>query len=65
MDFGKGCTDDNGFIFDRIFIILAGNEDSDKILDGFDLGADGTIQMRFTGLSVSCRHVMVKMLSGR
>ena len=57
IDFQKCCPDDSDLIFDLIFVRLTGNKDSHKILDKFVFGADQTIQMRVTFLSVSHRHV--------
>ena len=51
------------FIFDRIFVRLADNEDSHKILEAFYFGADRTIHMGLTCPLVSHRHKMAKMLS--
>ena len=48
IDLEKCCPDDNDYIFDQIFIRLTGNEDSHKILDKFDFGADRTIHLRVT-----------------
>ena len=56
--------DDNDFIFDQIFIRLAGNEDSHKILDKFDFGSDQSIHLRVTCHLVSIRHIMQKVMSG-
>ena len=39
------------FIFDRMFIRLAGNEDNHKILVKLDFGSDPTIGMRATLVS--------------
>ena len=39
----KKFRHDSPFIFDRIFIKLADNEDRDKILDEFDIRPDQTI----------------------
>ena len=47
IDFGKYPYDSN-FIFDRIFIRLAGKEDSNTILDEFHFWADRTIHIRVT-----------------
>ena len=52
------------FIFDRIFIRLAGNEDSHKIMVRLDFGSDPMIGMRVTCHLVSVRHIIGKMLSG-
>ena len=46
LDYGFGTMTTT--TFDRIFIRLAGNEDSHKILDVFDFGADRIIHMRVT-----------------
>ena len=43
MNLGKGWPDDSDFSFDRIFIRLAGNENSHKILDEFVFGTNRTI----------------------
>ena len=45
---GKCCWEDSNFIFDGIFIKLAGNEVSHKILEGFEFLADRTIVMSVT-----------------
>ena len=37
---GTCCSEDSDFMFDRIFVKLAGNEDSHKISDEFDCGPD-------------------------
>ena len=39
---------ESDFIFDRIFLILAGNENIDKISDEFDFGPDWTIHFGVT-----------------
>ena len=65
IDFGKCCPDDSNVIFDRNFIRLAGNEDSQNILEEFEFGSDRTIHMRVTSSLVPHRHIMGKMLSGR
>ena len=39
---GKPCDHSNSFIFDWFFLILAGNEDNHKILDGFEIGQYST-----------------------
>ena len=41
IDFGK-CLDNSHFIFDQIFMRLAGNEDSHEISDKFEFGLDWT-----------------------
>ena len=64
IDFGKCCLDNSDLLFDRLFIRLAGNMDSYKILDKFHIGADQTIHMRVAYSSVSHRHTLEKMLSG-
>ena len=64
IDLGELCPDNSDFIFGRIFIILADNEDSNKILDVLDFGANRTVHMIVTCLVVSHRHVMGKTLSG-
>ena len=45
---GKMFQGDSDFIFDRILIKLAGNEDSHKISDKFDFGPISTIDMNVT-----------------
>ena len=64
IDLGKCCVN-NHFIFYRIFIRLAGKEDSHKILDKFSFGADLIIHMRVTCPLVSHRRIMGKMFSRR
>ena len=59
----KCCPDYSDFIFDQIFIRLAGNEDSRKILDEFNFKADRMIHRRVTCPLVSNRHIMGKILS--
>ena len=39
---GKCCQHSSGFIFNRIFFILAGKEDNHKISDEFDFRPDST-----------------------
>ena len=39
---GKCCEHASAFIFDRIFFILAGNEDNHDISDKFEFGPDLT-----------------------
>ena len=58
IDLGKCCPTDSEFIFDRIFIRLAGSEaeHSHKIFNEFDFGSDWTIHMRVTCHFVSVRH---------
>ena len=51
--------------FDRIFIRLAGNEDSYKILDELAIEADRAITIRVTCPLVFRRHKIGKMLSGQ
>ena len=45
---GKCCYHFSALIFDWIFIILAGNEDSPKILTKFDFGPDDTLHCGVT-----------------
>ena len=45
---GKCCPEDSDFIFYRIFVKLAGNENSHKISHGVDFGPDRTIHFGFT-----------------
>ena len=40
---GKCCEHSSAYIFDRIFFILAGNEDSHKISNEFEIRVDSTI----------------------
>ena len=65
IDFGKCFPADSDFIFYRIFIRLADNEDSHKTLDEFDFGSDGNIHMIVACPLVSHRHIMGEMFSGR
>ena len=39
---GKICDHSNSFIFDWFFYILSGNEDNQKILNGFEIGQYST-----------------------
>ena len=64
MDLRKCWPDDSDFICDRIFIRLACNGDSHKILDEFDFVADETVHMRGTCPLVFHRHRIAKLLSG-
>ena len=45
---GKWCLQASSFIFDRIFVKLAGNQDSHKISDEFEFRLD---QIRHFGVS--------------
>ena len=60
IDLGKCCPDDSDFIFDQIFIRLIDNEDSHKILDKFDFGADRTKHLR-----VTCPLVFHRLTMGK
>ena len=60
IDLGKCCLDDSDFSFDWLFIRLPGNEDSHKILEELDFGADQTFHYRVTCPIVSHRHIMGK-----
>ena len=40
---GKCCEHSSAYIFDSIFFILAGNKDSHKISDEFEIRVDSTI----------------------
>ena len=42
---GKCCFHDSSFIFDRIIIKVAGNQDRHKSLDEFDFGLDQTTHL--------------------
>ena len=46
---GKCCLHASSFIFDRIIIKVAGNQDRHQSLDEFDLGPDQT-----TNFGVTC-----------
>ena len=54
---------DSDFIFYQIFVKLAGNEDSHKILDALDFWPDQTIRFGVNE-NFSHRLIMEKMLSG-
>ena len=49
LQWEKCCEHSSAYIFDRIFFILAGNEDSHKISDNFEIRVDSTMDCR-----VSC-----------
>ena len=48
LQWRKCCLDDSFFTFDRIFINLAGNQDSHKILDEIECRSDQTIHFGVT-----------------
>ena len=57
IDLGKCCSGDSDFVLDRILNRLAGNKNSYKILDEFDLETDRTIHMRVTCHLVTVRNM--------
>ena len=59
-DLGKCCVYNSYLIFNPIFIRLAGNEDSHKMLYEFDFGSDLIFHMRVTFHVVFIRHIMGK-----
>ena len=48
LQWGKCCDGHNAFIFDRIFLKLAGNEDRHKFSDEFDFWLDRIIHFVVT-----------------
>ena len=54
---GKWCLQASSFIFDRIFVKLAGNQDSHKISDEFEFRLD-----RISRFGVTCSCVRIKFL---
>ena len=52
---GKWCLQASSFIFDRIFIKLAGNQDSHKISDEFEFWLD-----RISHFGVTCPCGLIK-----
>ena len=52
---GKWCLQASSFIFDRIFVKLAGNQNGHKISDEFEFRPD-----RISHLGVTCPWVRIK-----
>ena len=66
---GKWCLHASSFIFDRIIIKVAGNQDRHKSLDEFDFGTDQTTYLplndeNFTlsnlNISEASRPILIK-----
>ena len=54
LTMGKWCLQASSFIFDQIFVKLAGNQDSHKISDEFEFQVD---RMRHFGVTCPCGRI--------